>query len=75
MISQLQPQEMNKMFDDDGSLFYWESQYELRSTVEYLIEYEPKGASFENTEGRLPLHLAIICSANYRRVIKPVIGA
>ena len=63
------------MFDDDGLLFYWESQYELRSLVEYLIEYEPKGATFEDTEGRLPLHLAIIHSANYRRVIKPVIDA
>ena len=56
MISQLQPQEMNKMFDNDGSLFYWESQNELRSLAEYLIENEPKGATFEDTEGRLPLY-------------------
>lgn len=65
----------DKMFDDDVSLFHWKSRFELRSLVEYLIEYEPKGATFEDAEGRLPLHLAIIHSANYRRVIKPVIDA
>ena len=52
---------------------YWRSYSEPRSMIQYLLDNAPGSASIECTDGRLPLHLAIVHGCDLESVVNPIV--
>lgn len=44
----------------DEHVVYWNSEYEPRSMVQYIVDHEPSAVNIPDVDGRLPIHLAIV---------------
>jgi len=70
------------LHEEVPSLIHWNSEYESRSIVQYILDHEPNAANIPDGNGRLPIHLAIVhhqmagkVQSYIKKVLYPIVSA
>jgi ankyrin repeat protein len=69
-------QEQDSREDSFGvNLVYWSANFESRSLVQFLLDNAPSSADIHDSDGRLPVHLAIANNRDLSSTVLPIIAA
>eukprot|EP00979_Chaetoceros_neogracilis_P006387 scaffold1299_cov269-Chaetoceros_neogracile.AAC.4 len=60
---------------DSRDLAYWSANDESRSLVQFILDNAPSSADIHDSDGRLPIHLAIAKNRDLSSVVLPIIAA
>jgi ankyrin repeat protein len=56
-------------------LAYWSANFESRSLVQFILDNAPSSADIQDSDGRLPIHLAIVKNRDLSSAVLPIIAA